>query len=178
MSASDEVSPGVVRVMQIITFALVMGVLITLSVFVYLVQVQNQGRGQLQAVQFPLVSLIAGVLLVVNTGLSLFLPNVLIQSGLRRIAAGTWQPTPGSPAPATDAGKLLQVRQTAHIVGLALLEAANFLGCIAYFLEAQPWVLGVITVGVLLMVARFPTEGRLRLWLEDQKDALARLRST
>jgi len=37
-------------------------------------------------------------------------------------------------------------------------------------------LLAIVAVGLVLMLLRFPTEGRVRLWLEDQKEQLARLR--
>jgi hypothetical protein len=85
---------------------------------------------------------------------------------------------PGANAAAygTDNSKLLAVRQTTLLVSLALLEGVAFSGCIAYLLEAQPLVLGVVLVAVLLLLAYFPTEGRVRSWLERQTDQLVVLR--
>jgi hypothetical protein len=34
----------------------------------------------------------------------------------------------------------------------------------------------VVAVGLVLMLARFPTAGRVRLWVEEQQDLLGRLR--
>jgi hypothetical protein len=62
------------------------------------------------------------------------------------------------------------------MIGLALLEGAAFLGCIAYLLEARPLALGVVVVAITPMLVNFPTEARVRAWLERQADQLAELR--
>jgi hypothetical protein len=124
----------------------------------------------------PLLSYLCAGFLVVMAAASFLIPRLLIQSTLQSIARGTWKPSPQGPAPTTDSGKLLVVRQTAMIVGLAPLEGASFFGCIAYLIEAHPLALGVVAVGVVLMLLRFPTEGRVQSWLDEQMDALDTIR--
>ncbi len=68
------------------------------------------------------------------------------------------------------------MRQTTLIVGLAPLEGTAFLGCIAYLIEANPLALAVVGVAVCLMLYKFPTEGRVRTWLEQQAAVLNGMR--
>jgi hypothetical protein len=174
----DAVPPGTLRTMQIITFAICMGLIFFGAIVLYLVLVQNQGQGLTKPPpQVPVVSLLAAGLLVVTGVMSFVLPAAVARSNLRRIAAGTWSPPRGmTPPPSTDAGKLLILRQTTLIIGLALLEGTGFMGCIGYMLEGQALALLVVAVALGLMLARFPTEGRVRGWLDEQQDQLARLR--
>jgi hypothetical protein len=97
---------------------------------------------------------------------------------LRQSATGAWK-LPLQTIAAdfrTDASKLLAVRQTSMIVGLALLEGAAFFACIAYLLEGQLWVLAIILTAMVLMMVSFPTEGRVQSWLAWQADQLDELR--
>jgi hypothetical protein len=68
------------------------------------------------------------------------------------------------------------VQQGTLVVGLGLLSSAAFMGCIAFLLEAQGLLLGVIGVAFLLMLWKFPTEGRVRAWLDRQTERLTELR--
>ncbi len=162
--------------MQIIAVALVIGLMTFLVVILYIVQVQNQGRGTTPPQGAPLISLIAAGFLGVLAIASFLVPAAIMRSTLQRIAAGTWKPAPGMEVPATDAGKLMVLYQTTLIVGLAMLEGPGFFGGIAYLLEAQAFALGIVAVGIILMLARFPTESRVRRWLEVQEEQLGRAR--
>jgi hypothetical protein len=68
------------------------------------------------------------------------------------------------------------VRQTTLIIALAMLEGTALLGCIAFLLEAQVWVLGLTIVALVLILLNFPTEARVSAWLQEQTDRLAELR--
>jgi hypothetical protein len=173
----DTVPPGILRTMQIIAGALVAGVCVFLGIVLYLVFVQNNGQGQAPpGGGLPLISIVAVAMMVVNVPLSVLIPRISTLAALRQIAAGTWTPPEGSARPSdTTMRRLLAVRQTTLIIGLALLEGAAFLGCIAYLLEAQPYVLAVTGVAILLMLLQFPTESRVLAWLDRQADQLREL---
>jgi hypothetical protein len=174
----DGLTPRRLLPIQIIAGTLVGGVTIFLGIVLYLVQVQHFGRDTRQPGALPVVSIVAAAVLVIQAPLSFVLPNLMTLSALRRILAGTWQPAPGTPLTlyATGGAKLMAVRQGTLIVGLALLEGVAFLGGIAYLVEGQPLALGVVGVALVLMLGRFPTEGRVRSWLKQQADALTDLR--
>jgi hypothetical protein len=179
MSEQVDLLPGqYLRTMQIIAGALFLGVAAFLAIVLFIVLVQGNGQGMAPPVGLPILSLVLVGLFIVTLPLAFIIPGVLTQAALRRIATRTWRP-PLHANPiyySSDAAKLLTVRQTATIIGLAILEGTAFFGCIAYLLEAQAFALGVIIVAMLLMLLNFPTEGRVRGWLERQTDCLAELR--
>ena len=177
MSEPEEsLNSAFLRTMQIVAVALITGVLVFLGIVLYLVEVQHQGNGLGGAINVPVLSYAASGFLIVMVPLSFGLPNFVTRGAVQRIARGVWRPAPQGPAPTTDGGKLLVVRQTALIVGMALLEGVCFLGCIAYLLEGQMLVLVIIAIALLLMLMKFPTEGRVRTWLAEQTEELERLR--
>jgi hypothetical protein len=164
------------RVMCIIALAMVLGPTMALGVFVYLVEFQtlnvNGGAGP------PVLSYIAPAYLLLQALLAAIVPGIMTRSALQRIASGKWQAPPQSNAAdfATDLAKLLAVRQTTLIVALALLEGAALLGCIAYFIDRQTWLVGVPLAAIALKLMYFPTESRLLFWLQEQQDRLTDLR--
>jgi len=175
---NDILPPQRLRVMQIVAGAMLLGVLIFLGLVLYMVLVQNKGVGTAPPGDLPLLSLLAVVFFVIQAPLSFLVPQFLTRTALGQIASDVWKAPPRANATdfRTDASKLLAVRQTSMIVGLALLESVAFFACIAYLLEAQPWVLAIILACVLLMMVNFPTEGRVRSWLALQADQLDQLR--
>jgi hypothetical protein len=178
MTDPGDLLPQRLRLIQIIAAAMLSGVATLLAIALYLVWAQNQGRGMAPPQGSPMVSYIAVAVLITNAPLAVVLPGMQTRNSLRRIASGTWQVPPGGDPTGftTDTAKLLVVRQTTLIIALALLEGAAFLGGIAYLLEAQPLALVVVAVATALMLAQFPTESRVRAWLEQQADALAAVR--
>lgn len=66
--------------------------------------------------------------------------------------------------------------QTKIIVGLAFLEGSAFLAFLAYLMEGILNSPGVAAQSALLMLARLPSRGRVRNWLERQEQALQVLR--
>ncbi len=175
---NDIPSPKRLRVMQIVAGTMLAGVLIFLGLVLYMVLVQNKGAGTAPPGDLPLLSLMAAAFFVIQVPLSFLVPRFLIQAALRQIASGAWKvPTGANVAEfRSDASKLLAARQTSMIVGLALAEGTAFFACIAYLLEAQPWVLALILACVLLMLVNFPIQGRVRSWLAGQAEQLDQLR--
>jgi hypothetical protein len=173
----EPIPPAFLRTLQIIAGTLAMGVVIFLGIVLYLVLVERQGQGIGAAGQSPIRTFVAVGFLVVMTLLSFVLSTLVTRNGVRLIARGQWwQPHPQVPAPPTDSGKLLRVKQTAQITGMALLEGASFFGCIAYLMEGQLLALAIVLVGLVLLLSRFPTEARVRNWLTEQTEQLLRLR--
>lgn len=172
MNDSDAtVPPEQLRVMQIIAGALPLG----LICFLAIVLVLGGGQQQQQPVPgLPMVSLVAAAGFVGCVLLSFIFPSAITRTGLRQIVDGTWKEPEGvksEPVSSTPA-KLLSLRQTTMIVGLAPLEGAGFFGCAAYLVEHQVAVLSIAGVAILLMLLRFPTAGRVSAWLEQQAAVL------
>jgi uncharacterized membrane protein (DUF485 family) len=162
-----------VRVMQIIVAAMAMGV-ITFGVIVLAVIVKPE---QLQPIAGP-VTYAAIALAITSLGMSVVLPRIIVATARRKIAQGNWQPPPQHTAAAEALtelgvdGQLVMVYQTAMIIGAALLEGPAFVGLIATIIEKSSLGLGVSAVCLMLLLARFPTIGRLENWLDGQRRAL------
>lgn len=163
-----------VRVMQLICSALVLGVLLFLGVAVYLVL--SQGRGLAPpAADLPIVSMLALVMLLTNGSLALFLPGIVANNAIQKIASGSGTP-PNPRGAGDDEATLMAVRQTSLIIGLALWEGVAFMSVIAFLLEGDPLVLAVAGVAILFMLGRFPTMSNVQAWLERQQSLLNELR--
>ena len=162
--------------MQIIAGAMIMGVLALLAIVLFLVHTNGQGKAP--PADLPLILIIAAGFFIMAAALAYFIPAAQTRVLLRKIVSGTWQ-VPSGEDPSnykTDAAKLLTVRQTTLLLTLALLEGAGFFCCIAYLLEAQTFLLGVILLAIVLLLLQFPTANRVRAWLEQQSERLAELR--
>lgn len=175
---SPEIPRAQLQTMQIIAFALPVGLLIFLGVSAYLVHVVNGGQGLGAGSDLPIVTLVSLAIMGSNLPVSLALPRIIERTGLRNIAAGklqlSQQVTGGQTA--TDDHRLMAVRQTSLIISLALVEAFGFLGCIGYLLEAN--FLALIPVGVALgmMGVFFPTKSAVASWLAARREDLERER--
>ena len=166
-----------VRVLQIIAFALLFGLSAFTGIVLFL---RLGGQMNLPARETPIITFLAAGMLALNLPLSLLLPKFIAQGALKRIAAGTWTPMQGrGPTPTfrDDAERLFAVRQSALIIGLALLEGAGFLGCMAYLVEGVPYVLCVPAVALVAMLLRFPTKWGTLGWIEAKLAEIDALRS-
>jgi hypothetical protein len=173
MNDPDPLVPPLrLRVMQIIVVALLLGVATITGIALYIVIVVTGGRGQAPPQDLPLITLVAELMLAANVPLAFALPGMQLRSALRRMAA---RQTPGMGS-ATDVEELLAVRQVTLIVSLALLESVAFMAAIAYMMEAQEVALGIVAIIIVLMLAKFPTRDRLRMWLDRQLQRLNDLR--
>jgi hypothetical protein len=176
MEPADENISGHLRTLQIVYGAMLVGPLVFLSVIALVFH--QQGRSLVLDGPLPPVTLTAFVVLPVAAAGSPILSAVALRSTLRSIALGTWQPPPGArrrgiTADALSHGhKLMAARMTADILRLAPLQGATFVACIALFVEGRVWALVAAGVGWLLMLARFPTEVRIRSWLDEQGERL------
>jgi hypothetical protein len=172
-----------IRTCQIIIGALIAGVtwflVILLSGFITPVRPAGVrpapfGPGEWQ--HWPISSL-AIIIGLAGFAASLLVPRVIVATIRRGIARGTWPPRSGvyrsgTPIPATDAGKLTIAYQTQLIVGAAINEGLTFFALIAYMIESQPIILGLVVLLILGLAARFPTLGCVRSWIEFQQDRL------
>ena len=57
-------------------------------------------------------------------------------------------------------------------MGAAINEGLTFFALIAYMIERQPIILGLVVLLILGLATRFPTLGRVRSWIEFQQDRL------
>jgi hypothetical protein len=152
--------------MQIIAATLIGGVVILAAVALYLVDTNGPMAPVPAPDTWPILSVVALVMLATCVPLSIFIPNMVLRGMVQRIAAaksiGGGQPGPF----ASDENSLLGVRQMTMIISFALLEGAGTMAGIAYMLEAQSFALTTVVVTVLFMLFQFPTQRRIREWLE------------
>src|SRR5947207_2347851 len=120
--SSHEPPASALRVIQIVTIALSLGIVVFLAVVLVLHQ---QGQFAGPAPQPPIISLAAAVQFVLIFAVWLFLPSALLRQGVLRIARDALDPI-------RDMQKLLNLKQTNQIVGCALLEGAAYLALIGY----------------------------------------------
>ena len=161
--------------MQIIVFALVMGVLVFAGIVIFL---QKPGEGvdgeagvnTIAAACAALVALVATVIV----------PRILRHSMRQAIAEG--RPLGSNiPAPVMtelgDVGQLAAVYQTTLIVGAAILESAAFYNLIAYQLEHQ--TINLVGAAILLtaLIFKFPTRSAIENWVTGELKLIEELRS-
>jgi hypothetical protein len=159
--------------MQIIAGALLFGVVTFAGIAVFMVQNRGGAGMQQDPEHLPILTILAGVMLLSNATLSFIIPAAIVRSNLRRLAASS---AGANAAVANPNLLLLGVRQASLIVSLALLEGAAFLGCIAYLMEGQVVALACVFVGLCLMVWNFPTNSGVANWLDRHQSLLEELR--
>ncbi len=143
-----------VRVLQIITFALVMGVVMFGAVVVLLLRALEPPAAT------PVISGIAAGFAVFAIVLHVVLPKIIVRNTL------------ANQGPKANPESLLNVYQTQHIIALALLEGAAFFNLVATILEHHVWSIAVAVALVMIMLSRFPTQTRRAQWLETQRFSL------
>lgn len=159
---------GVVRVMQIIRLALVMGVVSFAGVVVFL-KVSGQGP-QGPAIpnplfpNFPLILLVAAFFGVTAVLASFVLPGVLEANGRKQVVARNY-----SNEEEVDLA-LAQVAQVISIVRGALVEGVCFLLAISSLIEGHWWGLMWLVPLIALQFITLPTQASVEEWIRTQKD--------
>lgn len=135
-----------VRTLQIITAAMVMGVVLFAVVAVVVIGALSDLPDGV------IISTIAAGWTVVAFGLHLIVPSLIAKQQL-----GSVEPQ-----------QLPRLYLTKNIIGLAILEGAAMFNVIAVVLEHNAWSLA-LTGGLLFwMLAMFPTRTRVEQWVETQ----------
>lgn len=176
-SALPLVPPQQLRTLQIIAAALPAGVIVFMAITLKIV-LGNAAPAPAPRGGTPIITLLAGLFLLVGLVLGALIPRVVTRKGLREILAGTWKPPQESPAGAYDTvvAKIMLLRQTSLIITLALAEAPAFFALIAFMIEQQWAAIGVAVFALTVMFVNFPTQYRVRTWLEAQARELGELR--
>jgi len=177
MTHEDLIRPRV-RQMQIITAALLQGIVLFAAVVLYL-HFSNKGAaapGQgaiapAQAAGLPVLSSMAVAMLVACGAAAFLVPAAILRGQVRALSAARLPPSPES-----QTAHLLAVRQTTHIVYCALFEGAAFMGLVALMIGEPVWVLAVPGIALGMIAASFPTMGRVQSWLEQQRQTLEQAR--
>ncbi|MFI5458033.1 MAG: hypothetical protein ACHRXM_21545 [Isosphaerales bacterium] len=186
---------NVIRTSQIIVGALIAGVL-TFVAIAFMVDLRPNRQAGVQAeaganagvragAQFALTDSIitytAVAFAAVLLPLSFVVPNLVTRQSLRAIAGGLSPfPSPSNPAvpatgpqmPQTETGKLAALYSSNLIIGAALNEGLTFFAAMAYLIEKNPIALGLSLLLIAVLIARFPTAGRVERWIEQQREKL------
>lgn len=146
-----------VRTMQIICGALMMGVMFFLGIAVFL----HFGKGPQRAQATPIVTYMAAGMAALMIIVRLVISLPVTKSAIQQITAIR---------PLNDIHKLdlYGVYQTQMIVGCALLEGAAFFNLVSFIIDGQLWTLGIVAVLLAMMASSFPTFERVDGWAEDQ----------
>ncbi len=160
----DKLLDERVRPIQIVNAALVAGVLFFTG-FVLFGHVPGKPPAIADQLTYVVVAVFFVALLV-----WVFLPGRVADRQVTKIASRTWTPPTRGPTPqsafATDTAKLLLAYQVKSIIGSALLEGAAFFAAVVFMLQREWFVLAIVAVAIILMLATFPTRGRVRAWVE------------
>jgi hypothetical protein len=179
MLSSDqrEHVQSLVRPMQIIVFALFMGLMSFLVVMVVM-RPQLQPAGQ--AAPQPFISYLAIIAAVVAPVVAWIVPRTIAGSMRQEMVEGKSTAHVGMPHVAEEMKplhSLIATYQTTLIVSCAILEGAGFFNVVAYLLEHQQMnAIAAVVLAVLILI-QFPTSGRLVSWVEDELNTIDRLRS-
>ena len=160
---ADEALAAPLRTMQIIAGSLMAGVVIFLGV----VMVLDQGQPANPNQRFPIVTIVAFVMLAADFGVALVMSRTMTAAGLQQIASSDAQ---------SDLQRLVGLRQTIMIITFALLEGPAFVGCVALLIERQPHVIFVPIFALTVMAVLFPTRNSVRSWLETHGQHVLELR--
>lgn len=136
-----------VRTLQILTIAMVIGVLVCGAIFVFALGVLNDPPDGV------LISAIAAGWSVIAFVLHLVVPPIVTRQQAL-----------------TEAGEGFHGVYVARtIIGLALLEGAAFFNIFATLFEHNWWSLAIAGGLVFWMLAMFPTQTRVAHWIETQQ---------
>lgn len=141
-----------VRILRIITVALVMGV-VAFGLYVVF------GSNALNPAQPPagpsMISYLAAGFALMMAVLHLVIPNLVAKQAVSK-SNGSQQ-------------ALLGAYQVKTIFALALLEGAAFFNLFALMSEHQLWSLAIVGGLVVCMLARFPTRYMVENWLQPER---------
>ena len=155
MQTPQHANPNqVVMIVQIITIALVMGVLLFLGIVV--MNTQDQQPGDPEAAYPPLI--FSAVAILVQFFVRIPVPT----NRLKELAASE------NFDPRSDEvfAALAPQYQVELIIKLAILEMPAFYNGIVYMQEKIWWNLAAMGLSAVLMLAMFPTHSRLESWIE------------
>jgi hypothetical protein len=166
----DYVPANLLRPMQIIAGAQIAGLLFFLAFALFQVFQKTGGDLTVPMQGLPPLTMLGLGMFAVCGVLAFVLPNIIASRMLRELAAKNLGTSTADLSKKTSG--LIPIRQSTMIIGLALLEGTGFLNCIAYMIEASILALVVVLMTLLLMIVKFPTEGRVRNWIQERAGQL------
>ena len=155
--SEEELLKPVVRHAQIITFALIQGVMLVAVIGLFLNQAQLNGKPEILtwiAVGFAVLALLSH--LVVPTRVIRAKLSVLSNQDLKNRSEQE------------NVSLVAGFFQTLHIIACAILEGAAMFCAIAYLVEQSWYSIAAAAVMLLLIAARFPSTSGIRYWVENR----------
>lgn len=145
-----------VRTMQIICGALMMGVMSFLGIAVFL----HLGKAQ-PAPAVPMIAYMAAGMAALIVIVRLVISVPVTKSAIKQMTAIR---------PVNDIQKLdlYAAYQVQMIVSCALLEGAAFFNLVSFIIDGQLWTLGIVAALLAMMAVSFPTFERVDGWADDQ----------
>lgn len=147
-SDPNKVDPQTVgRTTQIVTAALIMGVLVFAGVALTIRTAPRAG--------LPIMTYLGVAAAALLTVVRFFVPAAIANQHVQACRG----------LPAEQARERLAVAyQVRNVVTMSLLEGASFFNLVAFMLEGQWLTLGVVAVLVTLMAVAFPSQGQFESW--------------
>jgi hypothetical protein len=152
---------ALVRTLQIIVFALAMGVVM----FAAIVVSQSGNRPQRPAGNTPAWQSPVFLVGVATLLLGFIVPAIIFAAG-RKAAARA-----GGERANSDAASRLAIQQQVHqttIIGCAILEGGAFLGLVSYMQSGDTTFLALAGLGLVGILSYFPTPGRFERRVENE----------
>ena len=146
-----------VRGMQIIAFALMMGVLIFMGITLVITQAQFNGPVEIMT----MIGLGFAGLMAVN---HVVIPKIIVATQLNQFRATTSSET----ASDQKVKRLIGIYRTGLILAMAMLEGAAFFNLIALMLDRSPASLAVVAVLIFMMAFQFPMTTRVTWWIHNE----------
>jgi formate/nitrite transporter FocA (FNT family) len=143
--------------MRIIAFAMPLGAVVALGLFLYL-RMQGQFPPPPGTPVLTLVAYGFGLLILFAY---LLVPRQMVAASRQRLARST---------DGGSAGEWLSIYQLRLIMRLALLEGATFFFLVVYLVEGLPISLAGAGVLLLGMLALFPTRTGVENWITSQRE--------
>lgn len=152
---------GLVRTLQIIAGALIMGIAMFAVVTLVLVKWDKVN------IEFSPLGLVALIVPLVLSVFSAFVPGVIFKQAVTQFASRN--PKPELQSLLRASGEAATVRT---IIGLALAEGGGFLALIIWMISGN--ILGLIGAFICLaaMILKFPTYGKVEQQLADFRQEL------
>lgn len=161
MQPSHNTNPNqIVFVMQIITVSMVMGIVVFLGILLIITQGQQPKQ--------PNITYMA-----LGAGIAAIIGHIAFRLPIDSRRLEEFQNDGGFDPHSEEVFTELAPRyQAEHIIKNALLEGAAFFNGVAYLVETIWWSLAMMGLLILLILIRFPTQTRIRNWIERKTLAL------
>jgi hypothetical protein len=163
--SEEEISAPIVRVCQIIVFALVTGVSMFMAITYFVIR--PAGKAAAPPPNPILTYYVAPAFVGTNLLLAVLVPGILVARIRRQLADKRPADTPGE-----DLGPLLRIYQTKLIIGAALCESAAFFALICYIIEGLIVAIPIALLALAGVVFHFPTINRVSLWIDQQRELI------